>query len=253
MQSTNPTLKTTRTLHGASHEQINFALSYPFIRPKKDFIYFDGQAFEINQIKGTNVKDWDINGLKHTPFEMDIAKAHPVIAVGSNGSPVQLRRKFLGKHKNVIPTITHKIHDHMAGYCRAICDYGSVPATITPSKGCISYLPVNFLDDDALEILNASESLGQYYELIKIENNDDKIPELTGKSFFYAYKSLEGVFEPAVDIFEAENLAVDKYNQWDIQNHVINTLNLDTDTLSFVAENIENSDLRKKRNEALQA
>jgi hypothetical protein len=87
-----------------------------------------------------------------------------VLAVGSNASPEQLTRKFAG-HSGVIPVVAVALRVHDAVYAARISRYGAVPATLAPSPGTTVALHATLLDEEQLEVMHRSESVGSAYEL----------------------------------------------------------------------------------------
>ena len=173
-----------------------------------------------------------------------LAALIPVIAVGSNGSPVQLRRKFYTKHDTMIPTLMMTLENWTATYCRFISGYGAVPATITRHDGCQSILPVNFVDAATFKLLNNSEGLGEFYNLLEIDTRDLTHPEFKTFDTIYAYKALDEGFNFRLDGFEVIGCDLPTYTQWEMQQHIIDSMKLDTDVVSFIIANIEDADRR---------
>tara|TARA_B100000686_G_scaffold354793_1_gene467264 strand:- start:3433 stop:4182 length:750 start_codon:yes stop_codon:yes gene_type:complete len=237
-----------------SPEAINFALSYPYERPKDDFIYINGHSYKLSDRDGHDINDWRVqtgSGKKRiadliakTHYETDFSALIPVIAVGSNGSPVQLRRKFYTKHDTMIPTLMMTLENWTATYCRFISGYGAVPATITRHDGCQSILPVNFVDAATFKLLNNSEGLGEFYNLLEIDTRDLTHPEFKTFDTIYAYKALDEGFNFRLDGFEVIGCDLPTYTQWEMQQHIIDSMKLDTDVVSFIIANIEDADRR---------
>lgn len=83
----------------------------------------------------------------------------PVIAVGSNAAPAQLRHKFADTGATLlIPSVRARVTGVRVGFAAFVAPYGAVPATPYPADGAESELFVQWLDPAQLAELDASES-----------------------------------------------------------------------------------------------
>ncbi len=103
-----------------------------------------------------------LDGGRMTPF--DAAEADrlrqgrtPVLAVGSNQSPEQLARKFIGPDWGPVPVEKCALKDFDTVYSPHITVYGSVPATLQACPGTTVTLYVNWLDDAQLKHMHTTE------------------------------------------------------------------------------------------------
>ena len=109
----------------------NRAISYPYFAPNYSFSFYKGKF-----VKG--ICD-------------DLSNRIPILSVGSNRSPYQLKRKFsLNQNICVTPAI---LIDSDIVYAASLSAYGSMPATQWPSKGTKVELNVLWLNEEQLEIL----------------------------------------------------------------------------------------------------
>jgi len=92
----------------------------------------------------------------------------PVLAIGSNQSPDQLRRKFGGSGE--IPVQRAVMRDFDIYYSAHISSYGAVPAMLQHAPGAAKTLSVNWLDDRQLDIMHATELRAAKYEFALIED-----------------------------------------------------------------------------------
>lgn len=83
----------------------------------------------------------------------------PLIALGSNSSPSQLRHKFLGKNFEIL-TLMATIPSEV-GYARFLSPYGAIPASPVLGAG-EAIVRCQFVDREELAILDATEL--PYYE-----------------------------------------------------------------------------------------
>ncbi|MFI6506010.1 hypothetical protein ACIBCT_00255 [Streptosporangium sp. NPDC050855] len=82
---------------------------------------------------------------------------HPVIAVGSNAAPGQLRRKFTAAGiRPVVPLTPAAVHGVAPGVSAHISRYAYLPATPIGARGA-SLLFVVWVDDPQLAVLDATE------------------------------------------------------------------------------------------------
>ena len=85
-------------------------------------------------------------------------RRHPVLAYGSNRSPAQLRAKFAGTGVNpVVPVLRARVGGLSVVHSCHITRYGAVPATVVVDPGAVTEAAVTFLDDDQLEVIDATE------------------------------------------------------------------------------------------------
>jgi hypothetical protein len=85
-----------------------------------------------------------------------IGARHPVVAIGSNASPAQLRRKFVEANP-VIPMARARVGGIVAGLSAHVSRPGYIAATPVRCRGEVSDLFVTWLDDDELRILDKTE------------------------------------------------------------------------------------------------
>jgi hypothetical protein len=118
-------------------------LGYPYAAPANDFIWRDGIA---------------------QPFDTSVSLSDrtPVLAVGSNRAPEQLRRKF--GDTAVVPVTVAKLADHDVVYSAHIASYGSIPATLAPSPGTLVTVSLTWLTDAQLTRMHETEAVGVNYD-----------------------------------------------------------------------------------------
>ena len=150
----------------------NRAISYPYFAPNYSFSFYKGKF-----VKG-------IYG--------DLSNRIPILSVGSNRSPYQLKRKFsLNQNICVTPAI---LIDSDIVYAASLSAYGSMPATQWPSKGTKVELNVLWLNEEQLEIMHLSEALGVAYSFVKLKLDTVKIKDFKYEKPIYGYISISGVF-----------------------------------------------------------
>jgi len=134
------------------------ALGYPYAPPDWSFV-FDADSGEARAVD---------------PAAIDVRGRHAVLAIGSNGSPVQLRRKFIGPEApgGLLPVLRVELGAHDVVYAAAIAHYGSVPATLIACAGCTAFVHVTLLDDAQLAHLNRTEGVPLAYDLVDVAAPD---------------------------------------------------------------------------------
>jgi len=124
------------------HERIAWAKAYPFDPPTHGYVYDRGDVRPITDATA-----------------VDLSGRTPVIAVGSNRGPRQLRRKY--GEAATVPVTRIEIDHADVVYSASIAPYGSVPATLYPSEGTTVHLHATWLDDHQLELMHGTEGIGK--------------------------------------------------------------------------------------------
>lgn len=122
---------------------------------------------------GTPVAEWgiDADGGPLPPSARSLAAAleavdaapmsqrHPVLAVGSNAAPSQLRAKFAASAVcDVVPITRVKVRGLMVGHSAHISAAGYIPyAPLAGSARSPQHLSITWLDPEQLELINATE------------------------------------------------------------------------------------------------
>tara|TARA_B100001971_G_C18081136_1_gene478373 strand:+ start:136 stop:873 length:738 start_codon:yes stop_codon:yes gene_type:complete len=235
-------------------EKVSFALSYPFFGPKDDFIFIEGQTVDVMSVQGSNAKDWELSTFADIDldnFETNLENLIPVVACGSNASPIQLRRKFSDFSNLFIPCLKFSLKGYVCLYGREIAGYGSIPATLEPENGAEIQIFVNFLTEELFDALNVSEALESAYQHIDVTGFGARdFIDINGTSV-YGYQMIRGHFGLRLDSIDTQNSGYTAASQWEAQQHVMKELGLDLSVEHFIKQNISDPLLRKKRSAAL--
>jgi hypothetical protein len=86
-----------------------------------------------------------------------LADRHPVLAVGSNGSPAQVHRKLTGRAPVLVPMTYADVTGLVPGVSAHVSRPGYVPAAPVLEPGATARLIVLWLDDDQLAVVDATE------------------------------------------------------------------------------------------------
>jgi len=160
--------------------RVDFAFAYPFERPDNSYLYRDGAVCDIPDDIG----------------KLELEKRIPVLAYGSNASPLQLRRKFGRFFPGVsIPVLKGTIRDFDFVYAAMFAPYGSIPATISPSKNTEAEVFVTYLTGEQLEIMHKTEGAGNSYSYGLLHDIDIRIEAGFQLNEVYTYVALRGAVE----------------------------------------------------------
>ena len=114
--------------------KLSRARDYPYHLPDRSYVWRGGRN----------------DPLEIDPFDPALTKGRtPVLAVGSNQSPVQLARKYGIGSDHVIPVERAAAADFDIVYAAHISSYGAVPSMLQCAPGVEVSLFVNWLDDAA--------------------------------------------------------------------------------------------------------
>ena len=152
------------------HNWFNKAISYPYEAPNTSFTFKNGKFY-----KGVHIS------LKYRI---------PIISIGSNRSPYQLKNKF-GTKENLCVTPA-KLYNSVIIYAASISGYGSIPATQWPCEGSVSDLNLLWLNQDQLEIMHLSEGLGVAYNYVELDKQTVKIKDEHYSGPIFGYISTSG-------------------------------------------------------------
>lgn len=83
----------------------------------------------------------------------------PVLAIGSNAAPSQMRHKFATTSVPlVVPSIRARVEGMTAAFCSFVSPLGYIPATIVPEDGAVSEMALQLLDDQQLLEIDRTEA-----------------------------------------------------------------------------------------------
>ena len=148
------------------------AINYPYFAPNYSFSFYKGEF---------------IRGIFN-----DLTNRIPILSVGSNRSPYQLKRKFSLDQDICVTPAT--LYDSDIVYAASVSAYGSMPATQWPCEGAKVDLNVLWLNESQLDIMHLSEALGVAYNFVKLKLGTVKIKEFEWQKEIYGYVSIPGAF-----------------------------------------------------------
>ncbi len=125
-------------------ELLQLAKSYPYEAPESAYLLHEGQTLPLAP------------AVRAAPqLDALFAGRTAVVAHGSNRSPVQLLRKF--GPAATIPVTFGWLADHDVVYSAHLTRYGSIASNLVGLPGCKVRVAVNWLDDDQLRRMHATE------------------------------------------------------------------------------------------------
>ena len=146
------------------------AISYPYKAPAFSFTFKNGKFYQGIHI---SLKD-----------------RVPILSIGSNRSPYQLKNKF-GKEENLCVTPA-KLYNSVIVYAASMSAYGSIPATQWPCEGSVSDLNILWLKKDQLQIMHLSEGLGVAYNYVELDRKTVINKEVDYSGPIFGYISMKG-------------------------------------------------------------
>lgn len=216
------------------------ALGYPYALPTASYV---------------------LEGANHRPGNAGEAPAlragrTPVLAVGSNQSPEQLARKYVGTDWAPVLCERCTLRDFDAVYSAHITAYGSIAAALHPSPGTRVTLFVNWLDDAQLERMHRTEiGVGNYAfaRLSAIDLATELGHVLDSVHFYVGQRGAlahGGAPVPLAEV-RAEGRAWKALTQKDVQDAVRLRTAPDHDETTFILSAIDDADLRASRRATL--
>lgn len=141
------------------------AYGYPYSRPVESFLYGvggPGTHVDLNpkvREHSTAQAVLDSTEILHSRLPISHRRT-AVLAIGSNGSPEQLGRKYssMSGKDGVIPVLAVELRGYDVVYSALITSYGSICATLVPAdKDTCVLLHVTMLTRDQLEVMHGTE------------------------------------------------------------------------------------------------
>lgn len=208
------------------------ALAYPFAIPDHSFIYDDGAV---------------------RPFDAAATRDRiPVIALGSNRSPVQLKRKFGAIAGSVIPVERAWLDGYDVVFTAHVAGYGSVSAMLFPSPGTRVEISLNWFTSEQLPVMHETEGLGDFYDYARV-GPPNLAPEFSPcPPHTYAYLCRRGALDvggtPAAHaVIKAEGRKFPALTQLEAQRYVHAHYGTGGTVEDFILQNVADDAVRFAR------
>ena len=118
------------------------------------------------------------------------ASRHPVIAVGSNRAPQQLKRKFGGRE--MVPVQHAKLHDHDVVHSAHLSTYGAVPATLRHVEATTVYVGITWLTTVQLAVMHNTELPNGNYDYVQMRGIQLETEHGAALTEAFVYQSTRG-------------------------------------------------------------
>lgn len=254
----------------ARAERLARAHGYPYPYPEHSYLYVDGMPLPLRMATSDPFEGEVEVGAKWHPVmehldHLGIADRGrvprtPVLAYGSNRSPMQLERKY-GHWSE--PVVIPVAHGRLAGfdvvYAARLAGYGSVAATIAPAPHTVCEVSVLWLDAAQLELMHATEGLMQaVYGYGVLEGVDLELDGGGRLDRIHTYINLDGALlhkgtAVALASVKASGRAIPALDQIAMLGRVRDRCEPEADLEQFVLEHIEDAGVRDARCRALRA
>ncbi|MEX1109029.1 MAG: hypothetical protein WEC00_08980 [Dongiaceae bacterium] len=155
-------------------ERLALAQSYPFDIPDASFLFRNGAAETLQDVP-------------------DLGGRTPVLAIGSNQSPVQLARKFAHAPETEIPVTRAWLDDYDICYATHVTRYGSIPGNLHHCENMRVRLSITWLDETQLRVMHATEIVGESYVYARLSGLGLETENGSRVDSALAYVSLHGV------------------------------------------------------------
>jgi hypothetical protein len=150
---------------GLADDPIGRPLTYPGRLPPGSGLLLDGCFLAVREDPERPPGRWRVTARAGVLDEVlwarrraSIADRRPVLAVGSNGSPAQVRRKLAGRAADVTVPMTYAtVSGIAAGVSAHVSAPGYVPAAPLAAPGRTGRFIVLWLDEEQLAAIDATE------------------------------------------------------------------------------------------------
>jgi hypothetical protein len=140
-----------------ARDPIGSPLAYPGRLPATSGLLDGSRFLPLRERPGMPYGRWSLPGGAALDDVLGDRVRHPVLAVGSNGSPAQVRRKLHGRASVLVPMIYVTATGLVSGVSAHVSRPGYVPAAPVLVPGVSGRFVVLWLDADQLAVVDATE------------------------------------------------------------------------------------------------
>tara|TARA_Y100000588_G_C14188938_1_gene897095 strand:- start:760 stop:1614 length:855 start_codon:yes stop_codon:yes gene_type:complete len=251
---------------------VSRAKAYPFGIPASSYLFISDECWPIDfynelipsnsivRLNGKAASATDVFASKGIQTSSLAASRIPVLASGSNASPVRLKEKFHNELKQtVIPVIQYSIKNLLPVFSAKFASYGSITATLQQAQNTETKMFVTFLSLEQLRKMHQTEAIGDEYDFVRLSQVEMRqtTSEPTEKKSVYAYLSRKGVFNLNEQQFTLDSRAAPAEGfayrtQTEMLTQAHHLLSPQKDLEHFILENITDDKIRRQNNLLLQ-
>lgn len=215
------------------------ALTYPYPAPAHDYIFRAGEAQPVTVL---------------TPG--DRAGRVPVLAIGSNRAPEQLRRKYADMPSAEIAVERIWLDGFDVVYSAHLSGYGAVAATLLAMPKTRVEISITWIPPHLMGRMHATEGIGTFYDYVELHGLSarnvagDEIRHAFGYVCRLGALNLDGAAR-AMSAIPATGRTIHALDQRQVQEAVIRKLGLETPLEAFVRESVADTALREARERRL--
>ena len=216
-------------------EIVERAIDYPYEIPDRSFVQAGERTLEL-------------------PDELRLEPRIPVLAFGSNAAPEVLVRKFeLTEQSDTVPVVRARLSDFDIVYSAHISAYGSIPAAIQVSPGATVSVYVTYLTPEQLQLMSETEP---NYTLARLDPVSCRLETGEELTSIASYLSKHGCLsvdggEVALADVAADGRRFPEWGEREAIEHVRARLGPELTLEDFIAENVADPALARRRTEAL--
>ena len=212
---------------------------YPGALPDFPYIFAGDEILPLKvDDKHYTVDGLDVDAYLGERGAVPLAARHPVLAIGSNGNPAQLQRKY--GDAAIIPVLTATVQNLDVGYSCHMSTYGAIPATPIAAEGASITAHVCLLDVHQLEDMDHTEDLN--YNRIILKNDRFPVTLPNGQTFSHVdvYRSRWGICAWLGDVYRLDAIPAQgsdfiPANQMDMLKRLILGWNMDFPAQAFAS------------------
>ena len=251
---------------------VNRAKAYPFGTPISSYLFACGECWPIEwyneslpersivrlQDERTSVTNLFMSKGLQTSY-LTTARI-PVLASGSNASPIRLKEKFHAHLEHtVIPVILYSIKNLLAVFSAKFASYGSITATLQQACESETKMFVTFLSLEQLELMHETEAIGDEYDFARLSHVviQQTPSEPAIQKTVYAYLSRKGIFSAGGQQFTLDSRSAitggfAHRTQVEMLTKARDLLSPREDLNHFILKNITDERVRRQNNLLLQ-
>ncbi len=245
------------------HALVRRALTYPFDLAEGSFVLCAGDIFplvaaDVEDPRNSRiVVSEKIHSLadeftRRIGHPMAKAGWVPVLASGSNASPVRLLEKFGDVPGATVLVVKGAVTQLVSVYSAHITRYGSISATLQHVEGARAHVFCLLVPQTLLPLLHKSEALGMNYDFYRLEGAQFETQEGATIGDLHAYLSRWGSLQidgqnVGLAAFRAAGVTGPVMAQGDVMARVHGLLSPGETLHRFILTNIKDDALRKQR------